>query len=385
MILDIVSGSVIIPIFLGISAIIISILFFYITSGFMNETAVLRLTKASFRLDLLNVINLWTTYFILSFMIYFIYIYAPQTLNHSAISEGLPTVTVFIVLFIIYLGRVFTRFDGIDSGKAYFTTIVTFGLIRLFINYGTTSSLAINIANASPKSLDYTSYYFAEINKIMFSTHNIMLLIIGTLLLSTIGEFLLSLIPSTSSKAYISLMESIINPPRGEILDSPKEIKNKFKEILIQEEIQVIKCVTRSLWVVEMILEIDAAYSLKLEKSHIKVIEMPERLTKESILKDIFNRPPSLDIILDRRNEEFDLFWDTYAKRRSYVSTKSEIRTSNIGNLRFVIVEYSNGDRCMIHLARDIGASGTTIGLYSDWFQDVEKYSRMFDETWEAG
>lgn len=383
---DVFANLIVIPLKLAILTVILSLLYFILTDGFMNNVTLFRITKASFKLDKLTVVHLWMAYFIASLLMIYIYYYAQNFINPSGLSKGfLPEDIAFISLSVVFLGRIITKFSGVIYGRTFLTTFITFGALVVVIQ--------LMVIKGHDLTWDFIIH--SPANFIEKTSLETIWCAIGTLVLATLGEFVLSIIPPTNrslmciSEKFPSdfrictgLQKSGVDMITSEILGNHHGTIDELKEVLTSKHLKMVKCFTRSLWVIEKIETINKDYFIGLNKHNMRIIKLPDDVAEEKFAKDAFSRYPSLDYFLGRRKSQFDDTKEEY-KKRLVLLEKYDTRNYDIGDLRFILVEYCDGDKVIIFLTRDTGPLGTIIGIYSEESYIIEIFNNIFNTVWE--
>jgi hypothetical protein len=370
---------------LTVLAILISHLYLLLIDGFMNNVTFSRLTKASFKLNIFSIINLWAAYFVSAIIFIYLYSEAPTFLKIASPHELMPSDVVLISLVAIYIGRIVTKNSGVFYGRVYYSTLLAFASLFFMFNL----FILIGYNNLSIEYLTKNAIGFVHKN-----SYIIVWAIPGTLILSTLGEFMLSKMrPTKRSLMCVSEklpsnfliatgMQQIGVSLRDEVLGDHHGTVDKLREMLTSNELNQIRCFTRSLWIVDKIEKIAEEEGILLDTQNFKIIKLPDGLAKKRLAEDACKRSPSIDYLLNRRQLEFYEDYDAYVKRSGSLY-KYDVKDYDIGDLRFVIVEYSNKTRNMMIFTKDTGPIGNIVGAYSDETYIIQIFNNIFDLLWQ--
>jgi hypothetical protein len=132
-------------------AIIFALLYYIFINSFLNEVAIRRLTKSSFRMGFTDLLDLTIAYILASLACVFIFFSNTELENGSLylkifdvikcpINETYADSLVAVVVGLLFLGRIITKRKGTFYGRLHFTAIfvatsiyLTYDLINVFI------------------------------------------------------------------------------------------------------------------------------------------------------------------------------------------------------------------------------------------------------------
>jgi hypothetical protein len=222
---------------------------------------------------------------------------------------------------------------------------------------------------------------------VSFYSGPIIILAISSLFLATFGEIFLLHIPSNESPFLENLSEAsnsgfkpieshiyTLSSFKKNIFSYNDKIKEELFIILTKEDIKIIRCFTHSMWLISQIHEFDMNYYLKLESSNFKIVKLPDYLNLERMIRKAY-RLPTIDRVLGWKRSAIYESWYYYLSRLPLLNNY-DVREYDIGDLQFLVVEYLSGRNCVILFK---GARA----YYSDEIDIKEKYSTIFDKTWE--
>jgi len=220
---------------------------------------------------------------------------------------------------------------------------------------------------------------------------------VGSIVLATVGEFVLSILPPTN-RSLVSVMEKL--PSDFKIITGMQEcgkynlrshlgqeikghhhgVTDRLKLILLKKDINQILCFSKSLWIVERVSEIEEEFEKDFSKN-VKVIKLPDEIAIRKLAKQAYEGYPSLDSLLGKRAVEFDESWEDYIERL-YILDRYLCEDFDIGDLRFILTEYNDGSMCIMFLTRDLGPIGNIVGMYSEEPYIIENYYNLFENIW---
>jgi hypothetical protein len=381
-------GILINGIILSSISIIISVAYFYISDGIENNVCIPRLTKASFKLDIYTILQLWVGYFVSCVIFFMIYYFLPRIINPNYSNCAVEMdLLVILGFFVVFLGRIVTKHHGVIQGRLFYSTLLSSAFLLLIINAFTT----INYGGFQglvklPSDLLIEVHPFFGI------------FLIGSFFLSTAGEFILS-ISNSGKRSVVCIAEKlpsdfeVITGLQGcgrnrlvshmiqEFSGKHHGIEDKLEDILTTKAIKEIRCFSKSLWIVERIKKTERDTKLDF-RSVLKVIKVPDIIAMEKFAKRSYDRYPSLDSLHSKRYLEFEEDWDKYLHRKK-ILTEYEWMDYDIGDLIFFIIEYIEGDRNIMILTRDTSAMGSIIGAFSEEPYIIDLYDNMFKNIWK--
>ncbi len=371
------------PIYYSLIAIVLGVALFKIVSGFLNNVVIRRLTKASFKLDIISIMDLWFSYYISMVSYFVIYPYIPIDRN--------PHIALIFGLGLVYFGRIETKFRGVFYGKLHFTALFILGFIFIFLNaiFTVTSSSYFHELMVT-QIIDYINKY----NELLLWSA------VGTGVLATLGEAILLFLPS-NSKGLLTSSEKIpsdfktitgiqcnknLNNLYTELKGKHSEIKDKLNELLSEENLISVKYATRYLGLVEAL---DKYISESTNNVKYFVLKLPKRLALDSYEQTVNERHPSIDLFTKERTEDIENFKNIYRIRSAVLSAYSHLKMIdwmdeyNFGNISFIICEYPEQVRKLMIFVRDTGPRNERIALYSEEPYIIEMFSNIFDAGWK--
>lgn len=377
------------------------IIIFGVISGFLNDVTLRRLTKASFNLSSMSVLDLLLAYFIGMMSFLFIYYYCNDYKN-SLLCSGSPASVAIFGLMLLYCGRIITKRQGVFFGKLHFSTLFISSAILLILDtimrcklnlsdFG--SNFGINtMEKIIDQSYNMSSNYLTFIYKTGDSSIDSLFFIsfAGSLVLAIMGEAYLSS-TGPSSKSLLAVAEKF--PSDFRVITGIHEGNDKIKQLLTEnfenDTIIKIKCVTKSLIFVDLIgkhlisqimVHPDIEYSYQILKS-----------PKERALNDkkdaLFDLPFSLTNSIKNRENLYKEFKHEYdvneaflneLERKNYVEAKEYY----FGEIIFLIMENNSGIQKLLFLVKDKGNINNRVGLYTESPYIIDMFNLLFENAW---
>lgn len=370
-------------------AILLAYLYFYFAYGYFSVIVLYKLTKASFKLDRTSIFDLFVAYFFALMMTIVLYIHIPQS-SKTTIMD--PTTGIFLGIILVYLGRMITKNLGVFYGKVHFSALFLTG--GVLILYRTLSALGfpdqIGLINFYINSLDGITYFISAYQ------YQIVISFFAAIILSIVGEFLLSILKPKERKlisvlekmpsgflTYTGLHQRNISDISKEITGEHHGLLDKIEEILKPSEeykIESIRCVVKSLWIIEQIDDILGKNNAL--KNNILVIKRPDRQAIFEYIDRTFERAPSLDILYDGREKSIDSFIHKYGDRIKRLKNY-KARDYDLDELAFLLTEYDNGVKCLLLIVFDTGPRMNRVGLYTEESYIIDAFANLFDSAWK--
>jgi MFS family permease len=241
------------------------IIIFGIISGFLNDVTLRRLTKASFNLSSIGILDLFLAYFIGMMSFLFIYYYCNDEKNEILCSSTPESVAIF-GLMLLFCGRIITKRQGVFFGKLHFSTLFVSSAILLI--FDTIIQCKLNLSDFGSnfglntmekvvnQSYNMSSNYLAfiyntgqtEIYSLLFIS------LAGCMVLSVIGEAYLSF-TEPSSKSLLAVAEKF--PSDFKVITGIHKGNDNIKQLLkdnFENNIIIkVRCATKSLVFLDLI------------------------------------------------------------------------------------------------------------------------------------
>lgn len=383
------------------------IIIFGVISGFLHDVTLRRLTKASFNLNGMSIIDLSLAYFIGMMSFLFIYFYCYNHQETLPCSDSPASVAIF-GLMLLYSGRIITKQQGVFFGKLHFSTIFISGAILLifdtilrcklnFSDFGSNfgiSTMAKLLNQTCIISEDYLKMLYVSGDSGVDSLFLISFL--GSLVLAIMGEaYLASTGPS--SKSLLAVAEkfpSDFTVITG-IYGKNDNIEKLLKDIFENDIIIKIKCVSKSLVFIDLIgkhiIDQVITNSEKLKQQNIEfdyqILKSPRERALEDRKNALLNLPFSLTNSLKNREGLFKEFEYEYNVREAYLNElerKNYVKVNEcyFGDMIFILTENSSGLRKLLFLVKDKGNINNRVGLYTEAPYVINIFYIIFENAW---
>lgn len=392
--------------------VIYSLLFYRILSGFLYDVTLRRLAKASFNLTRVDILDLSIAYFIAILSFIFIYLFIQHNiLTDNPISNKLIEYILSISkesfgiygIILIFLGRVLTRKQGAFYGKLHFSSIFISSSILLvfdFIIQGrfNFSDFASNISLLSISHFMATSYQIimAFINLLYGGpiSHSLLSLsIVGTVVLSTIGESYLSILPP-DVKSVLAVTEKF--PTDFKVITGVNIRYDKIRhtiDSMFEGRIISVKCVTKTLVWIDLLEEnirkqqiLNPTFPNKLRLDY-RILKAPKDTALDDYKETIEALPYSFahitqygKQICDEAKDEYDLRSEAlaYLQDINYLSA----RNYYFKDIVYLITEDQLGSKKLLYLVKDRSAINSRVGLYTEQPYIIELFENIFENAW---
>jgi hypothetical protein len=385
-------------ILLPLAAIILAIFYFYFAYGYFSIVVLHRLTKASFKLDYISIIDLFMAYFFALIVFLVVYYHLQKSIFYVSMSSN---AAILLGISIVYLGRLITKNLGVFYGKVHFSAIFLTGAVLILFRsiYGFETLNSINplaFYNYSINGISYfAEYYSRQITTSAFAA----------IILSTFGELLLSMTPPKERK-LVSVIEKF---PSGfftytglherNFEDLFKEVKGKHHGLIDKleqmlkpnngDQIKTVKCAVKSsLWLIQQMDRILGSddkivddNGKEIKRKNICILKRPDNLAILDHISSTFKRDPSPDIFFSGRENDIKNFIRKYIKR-SKILKWYMTKEYDLGRMAFLAVEYTNDKKCMLLIVFDTGPRMNRVGLYTEEGYIVDSFTNLFDCAW---
>jgi len=324
-------NSIMVNLIPAVSAIFVSLAYYKLISGFLSDVTIRRLTKTTLDLSLIGFLDLFFgyTFGISAFVIIYFYKISVDPLfeinNVLFISSGFG---------LLYIGRILTKQQGSIFGKLHFSSlfITVFAIILVQI----VSTADLNFEKIYSVIENFT--YIFDNNK----TH----ILFGSLLLATLGEFILSCLPPTPKsllsvsdkfpsdfkvicgvhplfRQKYNLIKDIIKRSPGSFseLGDRSAIRAKLKDIFEDQTIVEAKCVSKTLMLAEDLARFIQYHHKNGRKIKCKILFAPPEKAIDDYVRGLNRRPISIGIIIkslfDKNNtlDKYNRFVSNYVRR----------------------------------------------------------------------
>lgn len=377
---------------LPVAGIVMACFYFYFAYGYFSILVLHRLTKASFKLNLVSIFDLFISYFFALIVFLVVYYHLQPAILPGSMS---PDVAILFGISIIFLGRLITKNLGVFYGKVHFSAIFLTGAILILYRA---------LSSQSTLSFDFfEQFYEYSITGISFFVRfysdQILISISAALIMSTIGEFMLSMMNPTERKlvsvmekfpsgffAYTGLHERNFRDFFQEFKGEHHGLIDKIEQMLkpkTGDEIKTIKCfVKSSLWLVEQMDRLLGNGDSTTKVNDVSILKRPDKLAIFEYVNSTFKRDPSPDIFLEGREKDIKEFIKKYLKR-SKILKKYTTKEYDLGRMAFLLVEYTNKKKCLMLIVLDTGPRMNRIGLYTEEGYVIETFDNLFDCAWK--
>ena len=377
-------------ILVAIIPIFISFIYIWLVSGFLSDVFISRITKASFEWSPSNIIDLWFGYSL--GMLVFSYIV------HQFVKYGLFDMDTFSIVLVViigltllYLGRIVTKNKGIFYGRLHFSSLFILGSIFFVLN----SIIMLKSASGEYGGL-YTLLVIPFLDRIIethiFFQSFIIHILIGTIMLSTAGEYALYRLPHKHPRSLLAVSEKF--PSDFMVITGKNGIREKSNLMLGENEDRIsMKCVTKSC---TMVKDIEGAIRQKYQEQgekegkkeirlNYKIIKAPKDRSIEDFKNAVNNLPFSIEWLRKKtmiKGYIANLLEGAAILKGLETDDMVEVKEFYFGELRFLIVEDSSGGKKLLFSARDRGPMMNRVGLYTEEPYIVESFANLFDNTW---
>jgi hypothetical protein len=213
--------------------------------------------------------------------------------------------------------------------------------------------------------------------------------IIGTAFLSSFGEGLLS-IHSPNKRSLLTVAEKF--PSDFKTITGIKcDIHDKISEMFDDDIIISMRCVTRSLAIIDDIFDpIESQYITNIKKRkklNYKILKSPRENAIEYYDNSVDKLLPSLgDLRSNRKNmkKDFRLKYDQREKKLESLTNYGRVKCNEhyFQNTVFIITESSKGAKKMLLVVRDTGPRNERVGLYTEEPYIIKTFEGIFDAEW---
>lgn len=317
-------GTVIECLAIGILAIIIAYCYFYFIEGLSQDIFAGKLIKISSEVNLRNCVDLFISYFI-GFILYLV------LLINLGMQFSEPL--IMAILVILFLGRIITSVKGAFYGRLHYTALIASSTIVVILRLATEIFFPLTTAQLGVYDISQKIYGWNLILiDTLYAKDYMFIVLFGVLLLSTIGELIISL-KQHSPKSFISVSEYI---PNCFTIGSRKNFGELFEKAIFQKELSTIKITTKSLaWVDKFISISDRR---QLSGFECEIIMSP----KDEALESLVKRLKSLPTMDTQRDLIIEVFKKEYAERLNRINRykalglKMDIRESHLGDYLYL-------------------------------------------------
>ena len=231
---------------------------------------------------------------------------------------------------------------------------------------------------------------------LIFFQSFIMYMFIGTIMLSTVGEYLLYRCAHEQPRSLLAISEKF--PSDFRVITGQRGISDKSNEMVVEDkEIISLRCVTKSCTMVRDIEEgIRRQYEKQGEregqekkKLDYRIIKAPWEKVIENFNKSANTPPFSLGSIFrmiqgenyaKKYKEEYEGQLKILDKLKE--EGKVKVKDFYFGEIRFLIIMDSSGGKKLLFSARGGGPMMDRVGLYTEEPYIVESFANLFDTTW---
>jgi hypothetical protein len=378
------------------------IIIFGVISGFLNDVTLRRLTKASFNINNLSIIDLILAYFIgmISFLFIYYYCYNPQ---ESISCTGSSTSIAIFGLLLLFCGRIITKKQGVFFGKLHFSMIFISSAVLLIFNTIiqcklTFSDFGSNFGIATMEKIFNQSYILSvDYLQLLYSSGNSWLdslffvSFAGSLVLAIMGEaYLASTGPSP--KSLLAVAEKFPSDFRviTGISGERDNIQKLLKEIFDDNIIVKIKCVTKSLVFVDLIGNhiIGQAITHPEIQFNYRILKSPKNRALDDRMNALLNLPFSLTNSLKNREGLYREFKHEYNIRDAFLNELRQhynVKAYNyyFGETMFLVMENASGIQKLLFLVKDKGNINNRVGLYTESPYIIDMFSMLFENAWD--
>jgi len=224
--------------------------------------------------------------------------------------------------------------------------------------------------------------------------------IFGIVIVSTLGEYYLgsySIIPVTNpdKRTIMQMMDYL--PSNFEITTGKCNIRCKLEEMTkIKKGIKIksVRCITKSGKLAEDILKAENEYgTISREKDCVfKIIKCKDYNFYADIELSLDNLPIPWKYLQDK-NYEYIESTNEYKNRmhnllsnvRGWLNPDNMIMEDcDLGELRYVIFEYDNGEYKMIIVSKDRSLfRPSSVGIYTEQMYIINGFVELFDTLWQ--
>ena len=289
--------------------IFISFIYIWLVSGFLSDVFISRITKASFEISPSNIIDLGFGYFL--GMLVFTYI-VHQFVKYSLVSIDASSgvLVVIIGLTFLYLGRIVTKNKGIFYGRLHFSSLFIFGSIFFILN-SIIMWKSLSGVYGVHYDLTVTAFIYRINSTLIFIQSIIIPTLIGTIMLSTFGEFFLYRHPHKHPRSLLAVSEKF--PSDFMVITGKKGLREQSNLMLGEnEDIKSMKCVTKSC---TMVKDIEGAIRRKCKEQgekdgkkeiglNYKIIKAPRDRTIEDFKNAVNNLPFSIEWLFKKKYDQ---------------------------------------------------------------------------------
>ena len=255
--------------------------------------------------------------------------------------------------------------------------------------------------NLTKSSYNLTDISLNFLNRIkdtlIFFQSFITYMFIGTIMLSTVGEYILYSFAHEQPRSLLAVSEKF--PSDFRVITGKRGIGNKSNEMVGEDkDIISLRCVTKSC---TMVRDIEKCIYRQYEKNREKeeeqenttldyrIIKAPWERVIEDFNKSANTIPFSLGSIFRIiRGENYAKKYKEEYERRLKILAKLEdkgnvkVKDFYFGDIRFLIVVDSSGDKKLLFSARGGGPMMDRVGLYTEEPYIVESFANLFDTSW---
>ncbi len=367
----------------------------------MNDVTLRRLTKASFNINNLSIIDLLLAYFIgmISFLFIYYYCYNPQSYISCI---GSPSSVAIFGLLLLFCGRIITKRQGVFFGKMHYSMIFVSSAILLILDTIikcklTLSDFGSNFGIATMEKIFNQSYNVStNYLELLYSSRNswqdslFFISFAGSLVLAIIGEaYLASSGPSPKSLlAVAEKFPSDFTVITG-VYNGHDNIQKLLKDNFEKDVIVKIKCVTKSLVFVELIGDHLISQSITYPNTQFdyRILKSPKDRALDDRMRALLDLPFSLTNSLKNRKTLYNEFEHEYNVREAYLNEliqRYNVRVNDyyFGETMFLIMENSLGVQKLLFLIKDRGNMNNRVGLYTESQYIIDMFSMLFENAW---
>lgn len=425
---------------------ILAILYYNLLNGFLNEVAIRRLTKSSFRMGITDLLDLTIAYILASLACVYILFSNMEILKDGSIhikifdvldfiiNDVYTKTLILVIVGLLFIGRIITKKKGTFFGRLHFSAI--FITCSIYVSYDILNCI---ITTFHVPELIYINLYNKIDNFINFLNYFLPDLIYGIIFLSFLCEMYLSILsPNNKSllvvlekfpsdfkviTGYFGALDYIINKLFGldkdyfndkyeynklirnlccdiksDFLKRKKNsiwqgdgIYNKLNDILCERKgikIKKILCITRSIVMADDIIELLIKNKRIRQIDDIKVIISPPYLALRDYDLAINDAPNSLGDFINFKYYKARNYKRDYCKRlirfNHYIDNYFiNTKSYYLGKVVFLIVEFDGeGQKEILFSIRDSGSLMRRVGLHSREPHIVEYYENLFNNIW---
>jgi len=373
----------------------ISILYVKAFSGYISDVFVGKLTKASFEIDIPNIFDIWVGYSI--GMIVFIFMVLRMEF-YGKFSVDIDQV-LFIGFFSLYIGRIITQQKGVYFGKIHFS--ILFILSTVFFTIVCASIIFSDFSSFSLSGLSnlfhgiQTAYLDGLRETLDFIKSFITLYFLGPVILASVGEYFLYRQQSKKVRSIVAVSEQL--PSDFKSITGREGIAKKLNQLFNNSSrIINVRCVTKSC---TMPYEIRGLIENEYARMHedilanrvkpcYRILRSPERYVFRDYYTRIINMKVSMDMLRDKTRLMQEYKNDYDKKLKSLLELKEQKlvdeKSYYFGQMRFIILDYENGDRKMLMIVKDTSIRKSRVGLFTEEPYIINVFQSMFDSIWDT-